>query len=71
VRVLPWAAAVRLVATLLLLLLLAKQALQSELPPAYPHLTFEEGTVYSTRFAPDLRSIVYGAAWNHKPAKLR
>ena len=38
--------------------------------PAYQRLTFEQGTVYSARFAPDFHSIVYGAAWNGKPLQL-
>jgi hypothetical protein len=33
-------------------------------------LTFEQGTVYSARFAPDFRAIVYGAAWNGRPLQL-
>jgi serine/threonine protein kinase/Tol biopolymer transport system component len=36
----------------------------------YRRLTFEEGTLYSARFAPDFRSVVYGAAWNNKPLRL-
>src|SRR6202140_1713659 len=39
-------------------------------PPAYRRLTFEAGTVYSARFAPDGQSIVYSAAWNDKPVQL-
>lgn len=38
-------------------------------PPEYKRLTYEQGTVYSARFAPD-GSIVYTAAWNAKPLKL-
>jgi serine/threonine protein kinase len=38
--------------------------------PAYRRLTFEAGTVYSARFAPGGKSIVYSAAWNNKPAQL-
>ena len=38
--------------------------------PAYRRLTFEAGTVYSARFAPDGQSIVYSAAWNDKPMQL-
>jgi eukaryotic-like serine/threonine-protein kinase len=37
---------------------------------SYQRLTFEQGTVYSARFAPDFRAIVYGAAWNGKPLQL-
>ncbi|HYM78149.1 MAG TPA: protein kinase [Candidatus Dormibacteraeota bacterium] len=39
-------------------------------PPTYQRLTFEAGIVYSARFAPDGRSIVYSAAWNNKPVQL-
>jgi eukaryotic-like serine/threonine-protein kinase len=35
--------------------------------PVYRRLTFERGTIYSARFAPDGSSIVYGAAWNGRP----
>ncbi len=39
-------------------------------PPAYKRLTFEAGTVYTARFAPNGQSIVYSAAWNNKPTQL-
>jgi serine/threonine protein kinase/Tol biopolymer transport system component len=38
--------------------------------PVYRRLTFERGTIYSARFAPDGGSIVYGAAWNGHPLEL-
>jgi eukaryotic-like serine/threonine-protein kinase len=65
----PWAiAAVLGVATLLLVLILL---LRSPTPSvAYRRLTFEAGTVYSARFAPDGQAIVYSAAWNGKPVQL-
>jgi serine/threonine protein kinase len=67
-RLVPWTvAAVLLVATLLLLV---NQGRQKTLSPSYRRLTFEQGTVYSARFAPDFRSIVYGAAWNGKPLQI-
>jgi len=67
-QVLPWAVAGILgVATLLLLVMLFRSPAS---PPTYRRLTFEEGTVYSARFAADERSIVYGAAWNGKPIQL-
>lgn len=66
--IVPWAVAgVLLVATLLLL---GNQWRQKTLSPSYRRLTFEEGTVYSARFAPDFRAIVYGAAWNGRPLQL-
>jgi eukaryotic-like serine/threonine-protein kinase len=67
-KIVPWTAAgVLLLATLLLL---ANQWRQKTSPPSYRRLTFEEGTVYSARFAPDFQAIVYGAAWNGKPLQL-
>jgi hypothetical protein len=67
-KVLPWAlAGVLFVATLLLLFGRPPQKASS---PSYQRLTFEQGTVYSARFTPDFRSIVYGAAWNGKPLRL-
>jgi hypothetical protein len=67
-RILPWVlAAVFLLATLLLFIARWQGRAQS---PGYHRLTFEQGTVYSARFAPDFRSIVYGAAWNGRPQQL-
>jgi serine/threonine protein kinase len=64
----PWSiAAVLLVATLLLLV---NQWRQKTVSPSYRRLTFEQGTVYSARFAPDFRAIVYAAAWNGKPLQI-
>jgi serine/threonine protein kinase len=64
----PWAvAAVFLLATLLLLV---NQWRQKTISPSYRRLTFEQGTVYSARFAPDFRGVVYGAAWNGNPLQI-
>jgi eukaryotic-like serine/threonine-protein kinase len=64
----PWAVAgVLLIATLLLL---GKQWRQETISPSYVRLTFEEGTLYSARFTPDFRTVVYGAAWDGKPLQL-
>ena len=38
--------------------------------PAYRRISFERGTIYSARFGPDGRSILYGAAWNGRPLQL-
>src|SRR5579862_3744773 len=66
-RVLPWA----FVAVLTAIALLAITQLRTPVPPpSYRRITFEEGTVYSARFAPDGASIVYSAAWNDKPVQL-
>jgi eukaryotic-like serine/threonine-protein kinase len=43
---------------------------QPPVSPSYQRLTFEQGTVYSARFAPDFRAIVYGAAWRGRPLQL-
>jgi DNA-binding beta-propeller fold protein YncE len=67
-RIIPWAVAgVFLVVTLFLLADLWQGPKQ---PPTYHRVTFEQGTVFSARFAPDFRSIVYGAAWNGRPELL-
>jgi serine/threonine protein kinase len=67
-KIVPWAlAGMLLVATVLLLL---NQWRQKTLSPSYRRLTFEAGTIYSARFAPDFQAIVYGAAWNGKPLQL-
>jgi serine/threonine protein kinase/Tol biopolymer transport system component len=68
-QLIPWAVAgLLLVATLLLLgNQLQQRSIQA---PSYRRLTYEAGTVYSARFAPDFRSIVYGAAWNGRPLQL-
>ena len=39
-------------------------------PPEFVQLTFRRGTIYSARFAPDGQTIVYGAAWEGKPAEI-
>ena len=67
-RVIPWAVAGALLAATLLLL--ANQWREKQVSPTYRRLTFEQGTVYSARFAPDFRAIVYGAAWNDKPLQI-
>jgi hypothetical protein len=67
-KVLPWALSGALL--IVALLLLGRQAQQKTMPPVYRRLTFDEGTVYAARFAPDFRSVVYGAAWNGKPLQL-
>ena len=67
--VLPWAIeAVLAIATALLAL---AQLLHPSPPhPTYTRVTFEDGTAYGARFAPQGKSIVYSAAWNGKPVQL-
>ncbi len=66
---LPWMVA-GLLALGTVLLALAVWLRAPSAPPSYRRLTFEAGTIYSARFAPDGQSIVYGAAWNNKPVQL-
>lgn len=67
-RMVPWAiAAVCLIAALLLVV---TQWRPKTSFPSYRRLTFEQGTVYSARFAPGSRVIVYAAAWNGKPIQM-
>jgi serine/threonine protein kinase/WD40 repeat protein len=69
ISALPWAlAAILAIATILLgITPLLHPALK---PPAYERLTFDAGTVYAARFAPDGHSIVFSAAWNGKPVQM-
>jgi eukaryotic-like serine/threonine-protein kinase len=66
---LPWAL-VAILAAATALLAITQRLHTSLSPPVYRRLTFEAGTVYSARFAPDGQSIVYSAAWNDKPVQL-
>jgi eukaryotic-like serine/threonine-protein kinase len=51
--------------------LAATQLLRAPAPtPSYNRLTFEDGTIYAARFAPDGESIVYAASWNDRPIRL-
>jgi len=38
--------------------------------PEFHRVTFERGTVYSARFTPDGRTVVYGASWNGRPLRI-
>jgi len=38
--------------------------------PTFTRLTFGRGSIYSARFAPDGKTIVYGAAWDGQPIRL-
>src|ERR1700733_2573479 len=67
-KLLPWAiAGGLLIATLVMV---ARQATPTTSSLEYRRLTFDQGTLFSARFAPDYRSVVYGAAWNGKPLQL-
>jgi eukaryotic-like serine/threonine-protein kinase len=67
-KILPWVLAG--VFFIVALVLLGKVMQPDILSPAYNRVTFEEGTVYSARFAPGFHSVVYGAAWEGKPLQL-
>jgi Tol biopolymer transport system component len=68
-RLLPWAIA-GVLAVLALILGMAAMLRAPVAAPSYRRLTFEAGTVYAARFAPDGQSIVYSAAWDNKPKEL-
>jgi Tol biopolymer transport system component len=68
-RALPWAVVAALAAATVILAITELVHTPAP-PPAYRRLTFEAGTIYSARFAPDGESIVYSAAWNDKPVQL-
>ncbi len=38
--------------------------------PSFQRLTFGQGTIWSARFTPDGKSIVYSAAWDGEPIRL-
>lgn len=67
-KILPWAIAGALLIATLLIASRPSPPTTSSL--TYRRLTFDEGTLYSARFAPDYRSVVYGAAWNGSPLQL-
>ena len=39
-------------------------------PPDFQRLTFSRGAVYSARFAPDGRSVIYTASWDGEPTEI-
>jgi DNA-binding winged helix-turn-helix (wHTH) protein/Tol biopolymer transport system component len=43
---------------------------RGEVSLRYQQLTFRRGSIWSARFAPDGRTIVYGAAWEGQPAEI-
>ncbi len=64
---LPWTAVAVLIAAVGTLL---GMHFKQQPAPEYRRVTFERGTVYSGRFAPDGRSILYAGAWNGRPLEL-
>ena len=66
---LPWAMVLLLaVATAVLALTQLLRAPAAK--PSYSRITFDAGTIYAARFAPNGESILYSAAWDNKPTQL-
>ena len=63
----PWTLAACLVALVAALLIYGANSAAN---PSYRRLSFERGTIYSARFTPDGRSVVYAASWNGKSVQL-
>jgi eukaryotic-like serine/threonine-protein kinase len=63
-----WSIAGLLTAALLTMVLMMLRPAPA--PPSYRRLTFEAGTVYSARFAPDGQSLLYSAGWNNNPTQI-
>jgi eukaryotic-like serine/threonine-protein kinase len=67
-RIVAWASAGLACAAALVLLVVKLRPTEPE--TNFRRMTFEQGTVYSARFAPDGQSIIYAAAWNNQPLQL-
>jgi eukaryotic-like serine/threonine-protein kinase len=39
-------------------------------PPHFQQITYQRGTIFSARFAPDGQTIAYGAAWDGRPLEI-
>lgn len=65
-KLVPWVFGAALVAVCVLIGAVLRPVAQ----PQYLRLTFGRGTVYSARFTPDGRSVLYGAAWNGRPVEI-
>ncbi|HSS43897.1 MAG TPA: protein kinase [Thermoanaerobaculia bacterium] len=65
----PWLVAVAIVLAVGAALLAGKQLSKTPLPMFRP-LTFQRGSIWSARFAPDGQTIVYSASWNGEPKQL-
>ena len=53
-----------------LIVLLAQQRLARGRVPVLHQITFRRGTVWNARFAPDGKSVIYGAAWEGNPVEI-
>jgi Tol biopolymer transport system component len=54
---------------LFLLAVLQPRRTPAPIPPTFRQITFQRGTIWSARFAPDGQTIVYGAAWEGHPVE--
>ena len=45
-------------------------AVKTGAEPSFARLTFNQGTVWAARFAPDGKTVVYAAAWDGQPIRL-
>ena len=50
-------------------LLVGRSTTATSRPPSFTRLTFDQGPVWSGRFAPDGKTIVYAAAWRGEPIR--
>ena len=48
----------------------APESLSVSQLPTFQRLSFRRGTILSARFAPDGRTVIYGAAWEGEPCRL-
>jgi serine/threonine protein kinase len=64
---LPWLAGA---AAIVALAMFVGSKLRPVEPPNFLRLTFERGTIYSARFTPDGRNVLYGASWSGRPLEI-
>jgi Tol biopolymer transport system component len=65
-KILATAAVLAVVALVIGAFILGKRAGTTP-PPSYQRLTFNRGTIWNARFAPDGQTVVYSARWNGNP----
>jgi Tol biopolymer transport system component len=65
----PALAGVALLAAIAAAFLWGERAGKSPIP-SFQRLTFRRGHIWTARFAPDGKTVVYGAAWDGKPVQL-
>jgi serine/threonine protein kinase len=57
-------------AVVALIVFIAHQRLARARPPGLHQITFRRGTIWNARFAPDEKSVLYGAAWEGNPVEI-